>query len=108
MWLFLELVVDVVWEGLWVGQSCLWRFLWVLTDVVVVVTDPLCTAAAQGPCQPGPGAAPVGQGHLVGAEWHAAHHPVHAAALVLAAGLEVLSMLVDTPAELAGPALGLR
>lgn len=99
---------DVVGERLGVGQGRPRRFLRVLADVVVVITDPLLTAAACGPGQPRTGAVPVGQGHLVGAEWHAAHDPVHAAALVLAAGLEVLAVLVHVAAKLARPTLGLR
>lgn len=98
---------DVVGEGpaVWMGGVRL--LVWLLTDVVVVVADPLLAAAAVGPDQLGPRAAPVGQGHLVGAEGHAAHHPVHAGALVLAAGLEVLAVLIHASVELAGQTLGL-
>lgn len=110
MWhgLSLELGADVVWEGLWMRQGGVWKSLWLLTDVVVVIAHPLFTAAPRRPGQPGLGAAPVWEGHLMWAEWHAAHHPIHAATLVLAAGLEVLSVLVHTPTELTGPTLGLR
>lgn len=98
---------DVVGKGLavWQGGAC--QLARLLTDVVVVVTHPFLAAAALRPGQPGPRAAPVGQGHLVRTEGHAAHHPVHTGALVLAVGPEVLAVLVHLPAELTGQTLGL-
>lgn len=95
--------VDVVGKGLGGAR----RLVRLLADAVVVVAHPFLAAAALEPRQPGPRAAPVGQGHLVRTEGHAAYHPVHAGALVLAAGLEVLAVLVHPPAELAGQTLGL-
>lgn len=77
-----------------------------LADVVVVIAHPLLAAAALGPGQPGPGAAAGEQGHVLRAEGHAAHHPVHAGALVPAVGPKVLAVLVHPPAELAGQTLG--
>ena len=110
MWqsLGLELGADVVREGPRVRQGGARGLPRLLADVVVVVAHPLFAAAARRPGQPRPGAAPVREGHLMWAERHAAHHPVHAAALVLAAGLEVLAVLEHSPAELTGPALGIR
>lgn len=99
----LQLGPDVVGMGLGVGHGLLLR---ILTNVVVVIAQPLLTAASRRAGQSGPGAAPVRQGHLMWAEGHAAHHPVHAAALVLTAGLEVLTVLVNTATELAGATLG--
>ncbi len=98
---------DVVGKGLavWRGDVC--QLVWLLTDVVVIVTHPFLAAATVRPGQPGPRAAPVGQGHLVRTEGHAAHHPVHTGALVLAVGLEVFTVLVHLPAELTGQTLGL-
>lgn len=83
------------------------RLLGLLADVVVVVTHPHLAAGALGQGQPGPGAAPVGQGHLVRTEGHAAHHAVHARALVLADWLEVLAVLVHPSVEGAGHTVGL-
>lgn len=85
--------------AVWQGGVC--QIVWLLTDVVVVLTHPFLAAPALRPRQPGPRAAPVGQRHLVRTEGHAAHHPVHAGALVLAGRLEVLTMLVHFPIELA-------
>lgn len=99
--------IDVVGKGLAVWQGGVCQLVWLLTDVVVIVTHPFLAAATLGPGQPGPLAAPVGQGHLVRTEGHAAHHPIHAGALVLAVGLEVLAVLVHPPAELARQTLGL-
>lgn len=97
-----EVLADVVrWEGCLLGLPRL------LADVVAVVAHPLLAAAARQRGQPGAGTAPVGQRHLVRAQGHAAHHAVHAAALVLTAGLEVLAVLVDAPAELTWSTLGL-
>ena len=96
---------DVVGKGLAVWRGGVCQLVWLLTDVVVVVTHPFLAAAALGPGQPGPRAAPVGQGQAVRTEGHAAHHSVHAGALVLAAGLEVLAVLVNPPAELTGQTL---
>lgn len=75
-------------------------------DAIVVVAHPLLAAATRRRLQAGVGAAPCGQGHVVGAERHAANHAVHAAALVLTAGLEILAVLVDAPSELTRPSLG--
>lgn len=47
------------------------------------------------------------QGHVAGAEGHAAHRPVDAGALVLAAGAEILAVLINPPVVFARPALGL-
>lgn len=60
---------------------------------------------ARGTGEAGTGAVPGGQGDAVGAEGHAAHHAVHAAALMLAAGSEVLTVLVEAAVELAGAPL---
>lgn len=101
--------IDVVGQGLalcW-WAVCVCQLVRLLSDVVVVITQPFLAAAAPGPGQPGPPAAPVRQGHLVRAEGHAAHHPIHAGALVLAVGLEVFAVLVYLPAELTGETLGL-
>lgn len=98
---------DVVGQGesVWERGVCL--LVWFLTDVVVVFTNPLLAAAALGSDQLWPGAAPVGQQQLEWAQGHASHHAVHTGALVLAAGLEVLSVLVHAPIELAGQTLSL-
>ena len=97
-----EVLADVV-----CGERRLPRLPRLLADVVAVVTHPLLAAAPGQGGQHGAGAAPVGQWHLVRAQGHAAHHAVHAAALVLAAGLEVLPVLVNVTIELARPTLGL-
>lgn len=60
-----------------------------------VVADPLLAALAWHFDQPGVGAAQRGQGELLRAQRNAAHRPVDASALVLAVGLETLSVLVD-------------
>lgn len=100
--------IDVVGVGVVVllGGMCL-LLSWLLADVVVVITHPFLAAAALGPDQPGPRAALSGQGHLVRTERRAAHHAVHAGALVLADGLEFLTVLEDTPVESAGQTVGL-
>lgn len=76
--------------------------------MVAVITEPLFTAVTRHLDQPRVGAVPDRQRHLLGAQGHAAHHPVHAAALVLAVGLEVLPVLVDPAVKLAGAAVCLR
>lgn len=98
---------DVVGKGLAVWQGGVRQLVWLLTDVVVVVTHPFLAAAALGPGQPGSRASPARQGHLVRTEGHAAHHPIHTSAQVLAVGLEVLAVLVHPPVELARQTLGL-
>lgn len=65
------------------------------------ITSPLLTAVAWYFDQPGVGAAQVGQRELLGAEGQAAHCPIHTRALVLAIGLEDLSVLVNTAVVLA-------
>lgn len=45
------------------------------------------------------------QGHVAGAEGHAAHRSVDAGALVLATGAEVLAVLIDPTVVFAGAAL---
>lgn len=91
---------DVVGKGpaVLLGGTC--RFVWLLADTVVVATHPFLAAAALRPGQQGPRATPVGQGHLLRTKGHAANHSIHAGALVLAAGLEVLAVLVDLPTKL--------
>lgn len=74
-------------------------------DAIVVVTHPLLAATPGWHLQARVGAVPGGQGYVVGAERHAAHDAIHAAALVLTAGLEILAVLVHAPAELARPTL---
>lgn len=98
---------DVVGKGIAVWQGGVCQLVWLLSDVVVIVTHPFLAATTLRSGQPGPRAAPVGQGHLVRTEGHTAHHAVHAGALVLAVGLEVLAMLVHPPAELTRQTLGL-
>lgn len=91
---------DVVWVQLalcWLTQ--------LLADAVVIITHPFFTTATLGLRQPGLWASPPRQGHLVGTEGHAAHHTIHAGALVLANGLEVLTMLVHSPIECTGYAM---
>lgn len=91
---------DVVWVELalcWLTQ--------LLADAVVIITHPFFTTATLGLRQPGLWASPPRQGHLVGTEGHAAHHTIHAGALVLANGLEVLTMLVHSPIECTGYAM---
>lgn len=105
MWL--QQGVDVVGMRLAVWQGGERRLLGLLTDAVVIVTHPHLAAGALRQGQPGPRAAPVGQGHLVRTEGHAAHHAVHAGALVLADWLEVLAVLVHPSVEGAGQTVGL-
>lgn len=92
-------------QSVWQGGVC--QLVWLLTDVVVIVTHPFLAAAALRPGQPGPRAAPVGQGHLVRTDGHAAHYSVHTGALVMAVGPEVLAVLIHPAVELAGQTLGL-
>lgn len=91
----------MVGKGLAAWRGGARQLVWLLTDVVVVITHPFLAAAVRGPGQTGPRAAPVGQRHLVRTEGHAAHHSVHACALVLAVGLKVLAVLVHPATELA-------
>lgn len=70
-----------------------------------VVADPLLAALARHFDQPGVGAAQRGQGELLRAQRNAAHRPVDASALVLAVGLEALSVLVDPAVVLTRSAL---
>lgn len=98
---------DVVGMGLAVWQGGVCQLVWLLTDVVVVVTHPFLAAATLGAGQAGSQTAPVRQGHLLRTEGHAADHPVHTSALVLTAGLEVFTVLVHPPAELTGQTMGL-
>lgn len=92
--------VVVVWSS-----RC--RVTRLFVDVIVVVTHPLLAAAPWRRFQAGAGAMPCRQGYEVGAERHAAHHAVHAAALVLTAGLEILAMLIHASGELARPTLSI-
>lgn len=48
------------------------------------------------------------QGHVAGAQGHAAHRPVNARTLVLAASPEILPVLVDPSVVFAGATLKLR
>lgn len=103
----LQHCTDVVGMGpaVWQGGFC--QLVWLLTDVVVVIAHPLLAAATLRPGQPGPGAAPVGQGDLVRTERHAAHHSIDTGALVLAVGPEVLAVLVHLAVELTGQTVSL-
>lgn len=78
---------------------------WLFLDAIVIITHPFLTAAARWRLQTGVRAAPGRQGYVVGAERHAANHAIHAAALVLTAGLEILAVLVHTTPELTRPTL---
>ncbi len=71
-----------------------------------IIADPFLTALAWHFNQPGVGAAQRGQGELLRAKGNAAYCPVDASALVLAVGLEALSILVDPAVVLAWSALG--
>ncbi len=71
-----------------------------------IVADPFLAALAWHFDQPGVGAAQRGQGELLRAKRNAAYCPVDASALVLAVGLEALSILVDPAVVLAWSALG--
>lgn len=71
-----------------------------------IIADPFLTALAWHFNQPGVGAAQRGQGELLRAKRNAAYCPVDASALVLAVGLEALSILVDPAVVLAWSALG--
>lgn len=84
-----------------------WRVTGLFVDAIVVATHPLLAASARRRLQAGIGAVPGGQGYAVGAERHAAHHAVHAAALVFTAGLEILAVLVHASAELTRPTLSI-
>lgn len=92
--------VDVV--HVWL---CRQRVTGFFIDVIVVVTHPLLAAAARWDLQTGVSAVPGGQGYAVRAERHTAHYTVHAAALVLTAGLEILTVLVHVTAKLTRPTL---
>ncbi len=52
--LSLQQGTDVVGKGLSVWQGGVCQLVWLLTDVVVVLTHPFLTAAALWPGQPGP------------------------------------------------------
>lgn len=70
-----------------------------------IIADPFFAALAWHFDQPGVGAAQRGQGELLRAKRDAAHCPIDASALVLAVGLEALSVLVDPAVVLARSAL---
>lgn len=72
----------------------------VFPDAVVIITYPLLTTATCQGLKTGVGTVSVRQGDLVRAEGHTAHHPIHTVALVLTAGLEILSVLIHVTSEL--------
>lgn len=80
---------------------------WVFPDAVIIVTQPLLTAASCRRLQTRVGAVSAGQRDVVWTQRHAAHHTIHTAALVLTAGLEILSVLIHTTSKLTRTALSL-
>lgn len=89
-----------MWLAGCVGDVC--ELVWVLTDVVVIVTHPFLTAIVPRFDQPRLQALPARQGYLLRTEGHTAHHSVYTRALVLAAEIEVLTVLVQVSVELTG------
>lgn len=70
--------------------------------VLGLVAHPLLAALARQLDPSGEGAVWAGQAHVHAAQGHAAHRPVQARALVLAAAVEGVSAAVHLPAEHAG------